>query len=182
MDDARMTRISKFLSKRLRHEPERLGLQLQPGGWVAVETLLAGCARAGFPLTRAELDEVVARNSKRRFSFDDTGALIRANQGHSVEIDLQLEPVTPPDMLYHGTGHRNVETIIAEGLKKMSRHHVHLSGDIATAKAVGSRHGKPVIFEVDAAAMRRDGFTFYCSANGVWLVESVPPQYLRRMD
>src|SRR5947208_2985780 len=119
MDDTRMVKISKYLSKYLRHQPDRLGLQLAPGGWVAVDTLLAACKKNEFLISRAELDEVVARNSKKRFSFDPTGTLIRANQGHSVEVDLQLEPVTPPDVLYHGTGHRNVESILKKGLCKM---------------------------------------------------------------
>lgn len=182
MDDARLVRVSKYLSKHLRHQPERLGLTLRPGGWVRVADLLAACARHNFPVTPAELEEVVARNDKRRFAFDPTGALIRANQGHSVAVDLQLESVEPPAMLYHGTGHRAVEAIRREGLKRMARHHVHLSPDTATARAVGSRHGRPAIFAVDAAAMRRDGFTFYRSANGVWLVDAVPPRYLRLLS
>lgn len=104
-------------------------------------------------LTRAELEEVVTRNSKQRFSFDETGVLIRANQGHSVEVDLQLKPQTPPELLYHGTGHRTADTIEQAGLEKMRRHHVHLSPDVATATQVGSRHGRPVIFEVEAGGM-----------------------------
>ena len=141
MDDARLVTISKYLSKHLRHQPERLGLTLQPGGWVPVADLLAACARHNVPLSRAELDEVVARNNKRRFSFDPTGTLIRANQGHSVAVDLQLEPIEPPAVLYHGTGHGAAETITRGGLRKMARHHVHLSGDRETARAVGARHG-----------------------------------------
>lgn len=181
MDEARLVRISKFLSKHLRHEPEGLGLELAPGGWVAVQDLLAGCARKGMRLTRAELEEVVANNSKQRFSFDETGERIRANQGHSVEVDLQLQPVAPPERLYHGTGHRSADAIEASGLKKMARHHVHLSPDVETATVVGRRHGRPVLFEVDAAAMHRDGHPFYRSENGVWLTDEVPPRYLRRL-
>jgi putative RNA 2'-phosphotransferase len=127
------------------------------------------------------LDEVVARNNKRRFSFDPTGTLIRANQGHSVAVDLQLEPVEPPAVLYHGTGHGAVEPIRREGLRKMARHHVHLSSDRETARAVGARHGRPVVFMVNAAAMRSAGHLFYRSDNGVWLVDHVPPEYLRRL-
>jgi len=182
MDDKRLVKISKYLSKHLRHQPERLGLTLEPGGWVAVEQLLAACARQQFPISREELAEVVARNSKQRFAFDPTGRLIRANQGHSIAVDLQLEPALPPEHLYHGTGHRAVEAIRRDGLRKMSRHHVHLSPDVATARMVGTRHGRPVVFTVDAAAMQRAGFTFYCSANGVWLVENVPPEYLHELD
>ena len=179
MNDGRLVLVSKYLSKYLRHQPERLGLTLASGGWVRVAALLAACASHNFPLTRVELDEVVARNDKRRFAFDPTGTLIRANQGHSVAVDLHLEQVEPPALLYHGTGRRAVEAIQRDGLKRMARHHVHLSPDTATARAVGARHGRPAIFTVDAAAMRRDGFTFYHSANGVWLVDAVPPRYLR---
>ena len=182
MDDAKLVKISKYLSKHLRHQPERLGLELAPGGWVAVEDLLAACRQHGFPITRDELQEVVARNSKQRFSFDDTGARIRANQGHSVEVDLQLTPATPPDVLYHGTGHGTAAVIEEGGLLRMNRHHVHLSIDVPTARAVGTRHGRPVLFAVDAAAMGRDGHTFYVSDNGVWLVDKVPPHYLHRLD
>jgi putative RNA 2'-phosphotransferase len=177
MNNFRLVKISKYLSKHLRHQPERIGIQLAPGGWVAVDELLAACKKYQFPINRTELEEVVANNDKKRFSFDSTGTLIRANQGHSVEIDLQLEPTEPPGVLYHGTGHGAVEAILQEGLRKMSRHHVHLSKDIATAKKVGARHGRPVVFEVNSAAMHEAGYTFYCSENGVWLVDSVPPEY-----
>ncbi|CAN1213158.1 RNA 2'-phosphotransferase [Tumidithrix helvetica PCC 7403] len=182
MKNNRITTISKFLSKYLRHQPEQLGLQLDVGGWVKVEDLLKASAKHNFPISPSELEEVVATNEKKRFSFDPTGTLIRANQGHSVEVDLQLEAVRPPDRLYHGTGEKSVEAIMQSGLQKMSRHHVHLSGELATAKAVGQRHGKPVIFSVDTASMQKDGYLFYCSANHVWLVDCVPPKYLQKID
>ncbi|MCC7450602.1 MAG: RNA 2'-phosphotransferase [Anaerolineae bacterium] len=177
----RQYRISTFLSKHLRHEPERIGLTLAPGGWVRVDDLLAACANHRFPITREELETVVATNDKQRFSFDPTGMLIRANQGHSVEVDLQLEPTEPPDVLYHGTGQESVKPIMLDGLRKMARHHVHLSTDPETARKVGSRHGRPVVFTVDAAALRKAGYSFYQSANGVWLVDHVPPEYLRQV-
>jgi putative RNA 2'-phosphotransferase len=179
MNDSRVVKISKYLSKHLRHQPEKIDIKLTPGGWVAVDKLLAACQNHSFPLTRNELNEVVAKNDKKRFSFDTTGTLIRANQGHSVEIDLQLETTIPPDVLYHGTGQGAVAAILREGLRKMSRHHVHLSQDIVTAKKVGARHGIPVVLAVNSAAMHQDGYKFYCSENGVWLVESVPPEYLK---
>jgi putative RNA 2'-phosphotransferase len=179
MNEQRRVKVSKFLSRHLRHAPADLGLTLQPGGWVGVEDLLAGCNRSGVPLTRGELEEVVRTSDKQRFAFDETGTLIRANQGHSVEIDLQLEPATPPDVLYHGTAEGTVETILKTGLKRMKRHHVHLSSATPTAQKVGARHGRPVVLLVDARAMSEAGVPFYCSANGVWLVEEVPPQYLR---
>lgn len=178
MDPARQVKISKYLSQHLRHSPERLGLTLAPGGWVIVDELLSACAAHQFPITYAELEAVVAGSDKQRFSFDDTKTRIRANQGHSVAVDLQLEPQVPPDILYHGTGNATVPLILQSGLLKMSRHHVHLSQDLETARKVGMRHGRPVILSVNAAAMQQAGFSFYCSDNGVWLVDHVPPQYL----
>lgn len=182
MDNARQVKISKYLSKHLRHTPERIGLALEAGGWVNVDDLLAACAVHQFAVTRAELEQVVAASDKQRFAFDATHTRIRANQGHSVSIDLQLESQTPPDVLYHGTGEKSVSAILQSGLLKMARHHVHLSTDIETARKVGMRHGRPAIFTIDAAAMQEAGFVFYCSENGVWLVEQVPPQYLTRIS
>ncbi len=179
MTEPQLTRISKTLSYHLRHRPDALGLTLGPGGWVAVDDLLAALARQGKPVTRAELDEVVAWNPKQRFAFDETGARIRASQGHSVAVDLELAPVEPPAVLYHGTGAQSVAAILREGLRKQQRHHVHLSADVATARAVGARHGRPVVLQVDAAAMRTAGHVFYRSANGVWLVDAVPPEFFQ---
>jgi putative RNA 2'-phosphotransferase len=173
-------RTSKFLSLTLRHRPEMLGLELGPGGWVDVETLLAAAAAHGRPISRAELDEVVETNDKQRFAFDPFGARIRASQGHSVDVDLELEPAEPPAVLYHGTSERVAGRIASEGLRKMQRHHVHLSADVETATRVGARHGTPVVFEVDTPAMHSAGTLFFRSANGVWLVDAVPPQFLRR--
>ncbi len=179
MDERRLVTVSKYLSKHLRHRPDRLGLALAPGGWVQVEALLAACRAHQFPLTRAELEEVVTRNDKQRFAFDATRQRIRANQGHSVEVDLQLEPQSPPPVLYHGTWAGAVDSIRRQGLLRMNRHHVHLSPDVETARRVGARRGPEVVFAVDAAAMARDGYTFYRSENGVWLVSDVPLDYLR---
>jgi putative RNA 2'-phosphotransferase len=182
MEKTRQIKISKYLTKHLRHTPDRLGLTLAPGGWVGVDELLAACADHQFPFTRIELEEVVAANDKQRFSFDETKTRIRANQGHSTAVDLQLEPQTPPDLLYHGTSEKSVSAIERSGLLKMSRHHVHLSSDLETARKVGMRHGRPVVFAVDTAAMQQAEFTFYCSDNGVWLVDEVPPQYLTQVS
>lgn len=182
MNNSRLVKISKYLSKNLRHTPEKIGISLAEGGWVSVDELLKASQKNGFLFTRAELDEVVAKNDKKRFSFDATGTLIRANQGHSVEVDLLLTPTLPPDVLYHGTGANAVASILQNGLCKMSRHHVHLSTDISTARKVGTRHGKPVVFLVDAAAMHKQDYEFYCSENGVWLVDYVPPKYLQLME
>jgi putative RNA 2'-phosphotransferase len=182
MDRKRLTTISKFLSRHLRHAPEDLGLTLQPGGWVGVDELLSACAARRFPFGRDELDAVVAGSDKQRFAYDPTRTCIRANQGHSVAVDLELAPVEPPAVLYHGTHAAVLPVVRAEGLKKMARQHVHLSGDVKTALAVGARRGPPVVLTIDAAAMRRDGFVFYRSANGVWLVDAVPPAYLREPE
>src|SRR5690348_3639121 len=179
MDEKRLVKLSKYLSRHLRHQPQALGLTLEPGGWVAVETLLAAMARHGVTISRAELEEIVARNNKQRFAFDATGERVRASQGHSVAVDLQLAPTTPPNVLYHGTSQATVDEILREGLRKMRRQHVHLSDEFATAVRVGSRHGAPAVLLVDAATMARDGHLFYRSENGVWLTESVPPRYLR---
>ncbi|MBE9093111.1 RNA 2'-phosphotransferase [Tychonema sp. LEGE 07203] len=179
MNNSRLLKISKYLSRHLRHSPSCIGLQLSPGGWVPVSELLAACQTNNFPVQLAELKKVVAENDKQRFSFDETGTLIRANQGHSVEVDLQLEPAVPPDILYHGTSSTAVESILSQGISKMSRPHVHLSVNIQTARQVGTRHGIPAVFTVDAAAMQREGHTFYCSENKVWLVDFVPPNYLK---
>lgn len=179
MNEAREVKISKYLAKHLRYQPEALGLVLEPGGWVAIDTLLDACRRHRFVVSRAELDWVVANNPKQRYSYDKTKTMIRANQGHSVEVDLMLEPLEPPPLLYHGTGEQSVAVILDSGLRKMRRQHVHLSLDIETAHTVGTRHGRPVILIVDAEAMHRDGHVFYRSENGVWLVDHVPPAYLQ---
>ncbi|HEX8728703.1 MAG TPA: RNA 2'-phosphotransferase [Ktedonobacterales bacterium] len=179
LDEKSLVKRSKYLARHLRHQPEALGLTLDPGGWVAVDALLAAMRRHGIELSRAQLDEIVARNNKQRFSFDETGTRIRANQGHSIPVDLQLAPATPPDALYHGTSKATIGPILREGLQKMRRQHVHLSRDKATAIKVGSRHGAPIVLLVDAAAMARDGYQFFLSDNGVWLTDHVPPRYLR---
>ena len=177
-EDRRRLLLSKYLSKYLRHRPEDLGLTLMPGGWVEVDALLAASVRKGFPVSRDEIEEVVARNDKKRFAFDESGTLIRAQQGHSAPVDLELEPAALPERLYHGTTERNLTEILRRGLLKMRRHHVHLSPDEATARAVGARRGRSVVLAVEAGEMYRDGYTFYRSGNGVWLVERVSPRYL----
>ncbi|ARI53414.1 MULTISPECIES: RNA 2'-phosphotransferase [unclassified Streptomyces] len=177
MDERRTVKVSKYLSAHLRHRPERIGIALDENGWVDVETLLSAAARHGFPLTRAELDHVVAANDKRRFTVD--GDRIRANQGHTVTVDLDLPPAEPPAYLYHGTVAPALDAIRAEGLRPMARHHVHLSPDRETATRVGARRGRPLVLTVDAGAMHRAGHVFRVSANGVWLADAVPPEFLR---
>jgi putative RNA 2'-phosphotransferase len=173
-------RLSKYLAKHLRHAPHGLGLTLQPGGWVPVDDLLSAARRHGLPIRYDDLVECVETNDKQRFAFDVSGELIRANQGHSVEVDLQLEEREPPETLYHGTVERFLPSILKDGLVRGRRHHVHLSKDVETATKVGARRGKPVILMVDAGRMHRDGHKFFSSANGVWLTDSVPMNYLGR--
>ena len=175
MNEKELIRLSKRLARHLRHDPAALGLTLAPGGWVAVDALVRALS-----ITRAELGEVVEKNNKRRFAFDETGTRIRASQGHSVTIDLGLPDATPPDVLYHGTVAKNLDAIFREGLRPMNRHAVHLSATLDTARVVGARRGKPVILRIDAAAMTLAGHAFQVSANGVWLTASVPPPYLTR--
>lgn len=175
-------RLSKFLSLVLRHEPEKCGLTLAPGGWVAVDALIKGAAQAGVPFTRQELEELVRTSDKQRFAFDETGERIRANQGHSVEVDLELVPTSPPAVLYHGTPEKFLPAILQAGLLKMQRHHVHLSPDVETARKVGARRGKAAVLVVDAAGLAAAGAVFFCSQNGVWLVDHVPATYLKRLE
>ncbi|MEU6094206.1 RNA 2'-phosphotransferase [Streptomyces sp. NPDC047079] len=176
-DERRTVKVSKYLSKHLRHQPERIGLTLDEAGWVEIDVLLAAAASHGFRITRSELDRVVATNDKKRFAIE--GTRIRASQGHSIDIELGLPPATPPAYLYHGTVARHLDAIRAEGLRPMRRHDVHLSPDRETATRVGARRGRPVVLTVDAGAMHHDGHVFHLSANGVWLTQAVPPQYLR---
>ncbi|WP_030160000.1 RNA 2'-phosphotransferase [Glycomyces sp. NRRL B-16210] len=172
MDEQRLKKVSKFLSRHLRHDPGRIGITLDAGGWVDVEVLLAACAAHGFAVDAADLERVVAENDKRRFALRE--GRIRANQGHTVEVDLGLEPLDPPAVLFHGTTGRFLDAIREEGLKPMARHDVHLSPDRETAIRVGSRRGKPVVLAIDAARMAEQGLRFRRSENGVWLTGHVP--------
>lgn len=171
-------RFSKFLSLVLRHDPEKIGLTLDAAGWAQVDDLLAAANRSGVPLTRPLLEQIVTQNDKQRFALSADGVRIRASQGHSIPVDLGLEILTPPDLLYHGTATRFLDSIKAQGLLTQSRNHVHLSADEATAVKVGQRHGKPVVLTVQAGQMQRAGHIFYRSANGVWLTVDVPVTYL----
>ncbi|MEU7530817.1 RNA 2'-phosphotransferase [Saccharothrix sp. NPDC042600] len=172
MDERDVVRLSKRMSKHLRHQPERLGLTLDAAGWVDLDEFVRKLGT-----THEDVREVVARNDKRRFTI--AGGRIRANQGHTVAVDLDLPPAEPPAVLYHGTVARHLPDIMRDGLLPMARHDVHLSATIDTAVRVGARRGKPVVLEVDAAAMHAAGHEFRVSANGVWLTATVPPRYLR---
>ena len=174
-----MSGLSRRLSYVLRHRPDRAGLVLDPGGWVALDALLEGLAAHGRAVTRAELEHVVRTDAKQRFTVDPTGTRVRAAQGHSVPVELGLLPAVPPPVLWHGTPERNLASVLAGGLHRGRRHAVHLSPDPVTARAVGQRRGVPVVLRVDAAAMARDGAVFSRADNGVWLVHEVPARYLR---
>jgi len=179
--DNRNFQLSKFLSFVLRHRPEEIGIKLDSNGWVDVSDLLRACAAHGKPFTREDLEYIVANNNKKRFALSEDGQKIRASQGHSLEIELGYDSATPPEFLYHGTATRFMDSIRREGLVKGSRHHVHLSADIKTAISVGSRHGEPVVLKIRAGEMAKAGFTFYLSANGVWLVEHIPFKFIEEL-
>jgi putative RNA 2'-phosphotransferase len=177
-----LVKKSRYLSLILRHRPEAVGLKLGRGGWVDVDVLLQALSAHGRGMSRDELTSVVEQNDKRRFSFSEDGRRIRANQGHSIPVDLGLQPTTPPPRLYHGTVERALSGIMRNGLQRKSRHHVHLSPDTKTARKVGARRGEPLILEIDAAAMAAAGHEFFVSENGVWLTESVPVQFLSLLE
>lgn len=180
MNDS-LTKTSRFLSYVLRHAPHEIGLRLGEGGWVETSDLIAKAKAHGHGLTLELLREIVATNDKKRFTLSADGTKIRAAQGHSVAVSLDLEPLPPPDVLYHGTAYKALASM-AEGLTPQARRHVHLSLDEATARKVGQRHGKPVILLVDAGRMHRDGELFYRADDGVWLTARVAPQYLSVKD
>ena len=177
-----VTRLSKRLSYWLRHRPDEAGLALDDGGWAGVEAVLAAFAASGLAVDRAALDRVVAENDKQRFEFSADGLSIRARQGHSIKVEAAWEEREPPEVLYHGTVAKVLDAILAQGLRPMARHRVHLSAEFDTAHKVGTRRGKPVILEVAARECRAAGHVFHLSANGVWLVDAVPPQFLRLLE
>lgn len=178
MKESQRTQASKFLSLVLRHRPDKIGLVLDEQGWVEVSVLLAQCADHRRTITREMLQEIVDTSPKKRFAFSEDGLRIRANQGHSVDVNLGYEPAQPPSALFHGTVAKVLPAIRRSGLLKMNRHHVHLSSDEKTASTVGSRRGKPVILAVRAGEMASAGHVFYVSANGVWLTLAVPPGFI----
>lgn len=171
---------SKFISLILRHQPGAIGITLDEHGWANVEELIAGIRRTR-PFDMELLEEIVRTDKKQRYSFNEDKTLIRANQGHSIPVDVELPVAEPPEYLYHGTGQKYVEFIDRIGLIPKSRLYVHLSGDMETAIKVGSRHGKPVVYRVASGRMRADGVVFYRSVNGVWLTKEVLPEYLEKM-
>lgn len=178
MNEQQTVKISKLLSLVLRHNPSAIGIALDENGWTPVKDLLLKMQRRFPGIDMATLELVVLNNNKQRFSFNADKSKIRANQGHSVQVDLEFTPELPPDRLFHGTVGKFLQAIGQDGLQKMSRHHVHLSKDLETAINVAGRRGRPVILEVRSAEMHADGFRFFKSANGVWLTDHVPPKYI----
>ena len=170
---------SKFISLILRHKPEVIGIALDEHGWADVDELIRGVSRT-HNLDRALLEEIVRTDEKGRYSFNENGTKIRANQGHSIAVDVQLKEEVPPEILWHGSAEKYESSIDLEGLKPQTRLYVHLSSDEETAKKVGSRHGKPVIYQVKSGQMYRDGYVFYLSENHIWLTKQVPASYLEK--
>ncbi|AFD05914.1 RNA 2'-phosphotransferase [Solitalea canadensis] len=178
MNEKQIKGISKFLSYVLRHNPQEINLSLDANGWASVNELIEKARIKNIEITIDELEVIVSQNDKQRFTFNDEHTKIRASQGHSINIELDLKTTEPPEYLYHGTVTKFINAIKSEGLKKMSRQHVHLSMDRTTAEKVGSRIGIPVILSIRSGAMHRDGFPFFISDNGVWLTDSVPNLYI----
>jgi putative RNA 2'-phosphotransferase len=170
--------ISKLMSLVLRHKPEEIGLQLNEQGWAKVDELINNINTRGFLVNFEIIDKVVQTNDKKRFAFNEDKTMIRASQGHSIAVELNLPETVPPDILYHGTAVKHLDSILQTGLQKQNRQHVHLSATTETAKAVGSRHGKPIVLAVDAKTMQNAGFKFYLSENKVWLTDTVPVHYI----
>ena len=177
MSEKEKTSASKFLSLVLRHKPEKIGILLDENGWADTSALLAGMNRSGRRISMDDLKEIVATCSKQRFKLSDDRSKIRANQGHSISVDVEMSEMEPPAVLYHGTATRFLDAIKKDGLIPKGRLHVHLSVDIETALAVGKRHGKPAILTINAAKMQVDGHKFYLSDNNVWLTSAIPPNY-----
>ena len=178
MSNINIKRVSKLMSLILRHKPEHIQATLDENGWLSIDELIKGINKKGIRLNRELLDVVVEENDKKRFIISDDGLMIRANQGHSVNIDLELKAVQPPEFLFHGTVPKFIDAIQEKGLLKMSRQHVHLSTNRATATNVGARRGKPVILTVRSGEMYNNGCSFFRSENGVWLTEAVSPDYI----
>ena len=174
-----LNETSKYISLILRHKPETIGITLDEHGWANVDELIAGIAKTQ-SFDMAMLEEIVATDNKQRYSFNEDHTLIRANQGHSIPVDVELKEIDPPEILYHGTGEKYVASIDEQGLIPKSRLYVHLSKDEETAVNVGKRHGKPVVYKVHSKDMHKDGYVFYQSVNGVWLTKSVPVKYLEK--
>lgn len=170
-------KIGKYICLILRHKPEIIGIELDKNGWANIDELINGVKKKYPDLNRERLEYIVKTDNKQRYSLSDDKSKIRARQGHSIDVDVELKELTPPELLYHGTAERFLESIMKEGLVPKSRLYVHLSKDVETAEKVGKRHGKPAVLKIETGKMAEDGFKFYLSENGVWLTKAVPPKY-----
>ncbi len=179
MDAKKEKNRSKFLSLLLRHQPELLHLEIEEGGWTNTKILIEKINQKNDTFTFQQLEEIVENDDKQRFGFNEDKTKIRANQGHSTKVEMNYQPKTPPPVLYHGTATTNVESILKNGILKGNRQFIHLSVDTETAQKVGSRHGKPYIFKIETFKMQEAGILFYCSENGVWLVDFIPKEFLK---
>lgn len=179
-----LTELSKFLSLILRHKPSAANIELDEHGWANVEELIAGINQvdSNNDIDMEKLEEIVRTDNKQRYSFSEDKTLIRANQGHSIPVDVELEEVAPPEYLWHGTATKYMESIDKEGLVPKSRLYVHLSGDVETATKVGKRHGKLLMYKILSGKMKEDGYKFYRSVNGIWLTKEVPAKYLEKQE
>ncbi len=179
MNNANERKLSRYISLILRHKPETIGITLDRNGWADVEKLIDGIKKSGYYIDKDILETIVRQDEKQRYSFNEEHTRIKANQGHSINVDLGLEERKPPEILYHGTATKSIESIMKEGITRQTRQYVHLSTDCETALKVGRRHGKPVILEVNSETMFNDGCRFYLSDNGVWLTDTVPVKYIK---
>lgn len=170
-------KIGKFICLILRHKPEIIGIELDKNGWANIDELINGVKKKYPDFNREKLEYIVNTDNKQRYSLSDDKSKIRARQGHSIDVDVELKELAPPEFLYHGTAERFLESIMKEGLVPKSRLYVHLSNDVETAEKVGKRHGKPAVLKIETGKMAKDGFKFYLSENGVWLTKAVPPKY-----
>lgn len=178
MDDIERKNIGKFISLILRHEPKKIDLDLDRNGWADVEELIRKSSIHKIYFTKKELELIVESNDKKRYSFNNDKTKIRANQGHLIPIDMEFEPVEPPEFLFHGTAERFLSSIREQGITKMSRQHIHLSSTKETANKVGARHGKSVVLTIHSGKMYKEGIIFHKSVNGVWLTDYVHPVYI----
>lgn len=176
------TKISKYISLILRHKPEEIGLELDEHGYLNVSDLINGINRSWKDFNIDDLERIVREDSKQRYSFNEDKSKIRANQGHSISVDLELQPIKPPNKLYHGTGRKYLDSILKNGLIKKERQYVHLSEDIETASIIGKRHGELVVLEIDSESMFNKGIKFYLSKNNVWLCDYVPVEYIKEIS
>ncbi|MDR8393965.1 RNA 2'-phosphotransferase [Aliifodinibius sp. S!AR15-10] len=182
MNSPKFKKTSKFLSYILRHHPESIGLEVDRQGWAHLPSLVEKANNSGRSVSEDIIQKIIAQSDKQRFRLSDDGNYIRAGYGHSIDVDLDLDPIRPPDVLYHGTAKKNLDSILAKGLHPGSRNLVHLSANISDAMEVGSRHGRPYLLTIASLKMYNAGHPFYQSDSepNIWLVESVPPPFIEK--